>query len=142
MGKIALGFLALGLLACGRSATASAPQTTAALAPPTGLVASDSGVDALLWPRAGTLDLFVEREGKPFALDATELRATAQLADGTASAIDFACAERSVYEPEDMCSHFAATAPFLRAGAQVEITTTLPLDRNDPKLVWRAVVVD
>jgi len=81
--------LGIFLVACGRTPATASPHTTAALAPPTGLVASSAGVDALLWPRVGVVDLFVERDGKPFAVDTTELTAIAELADGIEKVASF-----------------------------------------------------
>lgn len=111
------------------------------------LMASDGTTTALLTahlsPSTGNeLDIFVERKGSPFAVPATTMTALAKTPAGEDKKIAFECAprdERPAAEPDDVCSHFVAKAPWMKTGEMLLVKADLPVnERTDSStFVWR-----
>ena len=111
------------------------------------LMASDGTTEALLTAHLSSktgneLDVFVERKGRPFAVAATTMTALAKTAAGEDKRIAFECAprdERPSNEPDDVCSHFVAKAPWMKTGEMLLVKADLPVsERKDAStFVWR-----
>lgn len=156
-----LGALCTLAAACSAPAAAPARTTLSAGAPhahahahdasdhnhPRGkmLLASDGKVDALLTAHLSSkdgneLDVFVEQHGEPYALSVKTLAATASVSGGEKLILSFACApahERPASEPEGMCSHFVASAPWMKPTDVLRVDTTLPLAERQVPMAWR-----
>lgn len=157
---LASGLLTSFLVACGGGAAAPATTTTAASAThahghdPSShnhdrgqmMIASNGVVDALLTSHLSSksgneLDVFVEKNGAPLALNVTTLRMKARTTEGTEDkTLELACApadERPAGEAGGMCSHFVAAAPWMKNDDRLEVRVTLPLLSGETPYTWR-----
>ena len=109
------------------------------------LMASDGKIAALLTAHLSSkdgneLDVFVEQKGEPHALTAATLTAEAVIGGGERRSLTFACApanERPFAEPDGMCSHYVATAPWMRSGDVLRVDASLPVGDSRVAMVWR-----
>lgn len=111
------------------------------------LMASDGTTEALLTSHLSSksgneLDVFVERNGKPFGVPATTMTALAKTPGEADKHIAFECAprdERPAAEPDDVCSHFVAKTPWMKTGAPMLVKAELPVNErtNSSTFVWR-----
>lgn len=155
----ASGLLISFLVACGGAAP---PVTTTTAAPaahahghdPSShnhdrgqmMIASNGVVDALLTSHLSSksgneLDVFVEKNGAPLALNVTTLRMKARAAKGAEDkTLELACApadERPANEAGGTCSHFVAAAPWMKNDDRLEVQVTLPLLSGETPYTWR-----
>ncbi|MBX3193063.1 MAG: hypothetical protein KF819_39125 [Labilithrix sp.] len=109
------------------------------------LMASNGTIDALLTAHLSSkngneLDVFVEQKGAPHALDVTTLEAVARSASGEVQTMELSCAprdERPAAEPEGKCSHFVATAGWMKPGERLRVEASLPFGDRRVAMVWR-----
>jgi hypothetical protein len=112
------------------------------------MIASNGVVDALLTSHLSSkdgneLDVFVEKDGAPLALGATQIEAKAKVVGRNVedSLLRFSCApadERPAGEPVGTCSHFVARAAWMTPEDRLEVATALPLRAGDVVYTWRS----
>lgn len=108
------------------------------------LMASDGSTSALLTahlsPEGNELDIFFEREGAPYALDAKAVDVQIESATGPRT-IRFDCApqdERPKNEKTDTCSHYVAKVPGMSRTEPIKVTTSVGAASG--AFVWRDFV--
>ncbi len=109
------------------------------------LMASDGTTTALLTAHLSStdgneLDVFVERDGSPFALSVRSITGAAVGSDGQPRPVTFECApanERPSTERDDACSHFVARTPWMRPDDVLRVEADLAIEGERAPFLWR-----